>query len=203
MTDEVSRNLGSALGSAADTWQSLANDRVEDLFRHLSDLRARSYEGAIGREATVDRYRSACAFLSPVVREIMTFISERLFLGTGRIQESETAGEDGLATTWTLGWPEQRDARVRATGRPLEPVTVVGRLRPEHIHGHLGGSYFGDWPMQVTSMVDARRQSAVVLSIVEAELHQRVFETGGMWELIPAYRDSVAASRRSVARAST
>jgi DNA-binding IclR family transcriptional regulator len=191
--DEISRQLGSADGSAADPWRSIAREQEDDLLRHLADLRARSYEGAVGREETVERYRAACAFLSPIVNEVMTYASERLLNGTGRIDcVTSESDEEGLMTSWKLRWPEQEAARVKRTDRPLEPVTVVGRLRPAHIHGHLGSSYFGDWPMQITSPADARRQAPTVLAIVQAEVHQRVFEAGGAWELIPAYRDAIA-----------
>ena len=190
--DEISAQLGSAFGSAADPWRVIAHEQTEDLFRHLADLRARTYEGASGREATVERYRAACALLSPVVTEVMTFVSDRLLDATGRVEQVVTDTEEhGMATSWELRWPEQEAAFLKQTDRPLEPVTVVGRLRPAHIHGHLGGSYFGDWPMQILSVADARRQAPIVLSIIEAEIHQRVFEAGGAWQLIPAYRDSI------------
>jgi len=123
---------------------------------------------------------------------VMTFVSDRLLDSTGRVELVETDTEqDGMATSWKLRWPEQEAAFLKQSVIPLEPVTVVGRLRPAHIHGHLGGSYFGDWPMQILSAADARRQAPLVLSIVEAEIHQRVFEAGGAWQLIPAYRDSI------------
>jgi IclR family transcriptional regulator, acetate operon repressor len=190
--DEISAQLGSSFGSSADPWRIIAQEHEEDLFRHLADLRDRSYEGAVGREASVDRYRAACALLSPVVTEVMTVISDRLLGGKGRIGYAETGSdEEGLSADWTLRWPEQEAALLKQTDRPLEPVTVVGRLRPAHIHGHLGGSYFGDWPMQITTPADARRQAPIVLSIIEAEIHQRVFEAGGAWNLIPAYCEVV------------
>lgn len=190
--DEISGQLGSSVGSAADPWRIIALEHEEDLFRHLADLRARSYEGAVGREATVERYRAACALLSPVVTEVMTVVSDRLLGGKGEVDRVESGDEEaGLATTWSLRWPDQQAALLKRTDRPLDPVTVVGRLRPAHIHGHLGGSYFGDWPMQITSPADARRQAPLVLAIVEAEIHQRVFEAGGAWDLIPAFCDMV------------
>jgi hypothetical protein len=41
--------------------------------------------------------------------------------------------------------------------------------------------------MQILTAEDARRQAPVVLAIVEAEMHQRVFEAGGEWRLVPAF----------------
>ena len=52
-------------------------------------------------------------------------------------------------------------------------------------HPHLRGSQVGNWPLQVTSEEDARRQEPIVRAIVEAELHERVFE--GTWRIIPAF----------------
>jgi hypothetical protein len=122
----------------------------------------------------------------------MTFVSDRLLDGKGRIDLIETdTEEEGLATSWNLRWPEQEAAFLKRTDQPLKPVTVVGRLRPAHIHGHFGSSYFGDWPMQITSPADARRQAPLILSSGEAEIHQRVFEAGGAWHLIPAYCESI------------
>jgi hypothetical protein len=177
---------------SAGSWPQIAIEHEDDLFRHLTDLRHRSYEGAVGREETVVRYREACRLLSPIVEEILETMSQNLLAGTGRVERIETDSEtDGQAATWSLTWPDQEVAKVRKTGKPLEPVSVVGRLRFQHIHGHLGGSYFGDWPMQIVNEDDARRQAPVVLSIVEAEFHQRVFESGGEWRLIPAYCTSI------------
>lgn len=190
--DEISSQLGSSSSWAAAPWRSIEEEREEDLFRHLTDLRNRSYEGAVGREETVVRYREACRLLSPVVEDIMGVMSARLLGGLGRVDREETDTEsDGMAVSWKLRWPDQELARVKATGAPLEPVTVVGRLRPAHIHGHLGGSYFGDWPMQIGTPADARRQAPLLVSIIEAELHQRVFEAGGAWRLIPAYCERI------------
>ena len=45
--------------------------------------------------------------------------------------------------------------------------------------------------MQILTPEDARRQAPIVAVIVEAELHQRVFEAGGNWRLVPAYPQRV------------
>jgi hypothetical protein len=143
-----------------------------------------------------------------VVEEVVAHFSDRMLLGTGHIERDHLESEeDGVAVTWSLSWPAQQAAIAKATGRPLSPISVVARLRPAHIHGHLGGSYFGDWPMQIVTSRDARRQAPILLAIVEAECHQRIFETGGDWRLIPAYSSQVADAttterRPSVARSS-
>ncbi len=186
---EVSSELGFRRGNLAAPWRSIADAREEDLVRHLSDLRTMTYEGAVGRERQVEVFVRAVRLLAPVVEEVMATVSDQLQLGVAvpTRDESDSPAE-GRAVRWSLSWPEQQAALIRATGKPLEPVSVVARLRPVHIHGHLGGSYFGDWPMQIVSPEDAQRQATVVLAIIEAEFHQRIFETGGDWRLIPAYR---------------
>ena len=189
---EISGQLGFAQRTLDAPWRGIEEEREEDLFRHLADLRAMSYEGALGRDDQVARFRRACELLSPVVEEVLETVSTRLLAGRGRVERVDTdTAEEGLAVRWRLGWPEQELAIVRVTGAPLEPVSVVGRLRAAHIHGHMGGSYFGDWPMQIVNADDARRQAPVVLSIVEAEVHQRVFEAGGNWRIIPAYCEHI------------
>ena len=67
--------------------------------------------------------------------------------------------------------------------RPLEPVRIVVRFRRDFLHPHLSGTALGDWPFQVTSTADAERQAPVFAAIVEAELHQRVYEGG--WRVLP------------------
>ena len=164
--------------------------------RHLADLRAMTYEGAVGREAQQRTFQEATRLLGPVVEEVLGELNERLLLGSGTISRDTADSQgDGAAVAWSLSWPDQRAAIVRATGEPLAPISVVARLRPSHIHGHLGGSYFGDWPLQIVSAEDARRQAPVVLAIAEAELHQRIFDAGGNWRLVPAYCERIGESR--------
>jgi DNA-binding IclR family transcriptional regulator len=185
---EISSRLGYRVANQEQQWATVAEQREEDLFRHLRDLREMSYEGAVGRQDQVQTFDRAVSLLRPVVEQVLAHFSRRLLADSGTIEYSRTeSDEHGIAATWSLSWPEQRAAIVRVSGQPLPPISIVGRLRPAHIHGHLGSSYFGDWPMQITSLADARRQFAVISAIVEAECHQRVFEAGGAWRLIPAY----------------
>jgi DNA-binding IclR family transcriptional regulator len=190
--EEVSSLLGFRRVDPAAPWRTIADARGEDLLRHLSDLRTMTYEGAAGRERQVEVFDRAARLLSPVVEEVMAAVSDQLELGLPSIARIESdSPAEGRAVRWSLSWPEQQAARIKVTGEPLAPVSVVARLRPVHIHGHLGGSYFGDWPMQIVSPEDAQRQATVVLAIIEAEFHQRIFETGGDWRLIPLYRRRV------------
>lgn len=192
---EISAALGHLPSGRRPAWQIAVETREQDLFRHLADLRARTYEGAAGRDDQEEKFLRATRLLSPVVEEVLLHANRRLLLGSGDIERTEARTQaDGLRVSWALTWPEQRAAVVRVTQQPLEPVAVVARLRPAHLHGHLGGSYFGDWPMQIVTSEDAQRQIPVVSAIVEAEFHQRVFEAGGNWRLIPAYCEQLGES---------
>lgn len=193
---EISSDLGFRQGDLGAPWRAIAESREEDLMRHLADLRSVAYESAVGRDAQQRTFQAATRLLGPVVEEILGDVNERLLLRSGSISTEQAETQpDGASVRWSLTWPDQRAAIVRATGMPLDPISVVGRLRPSHIHGHLGGSYFGDWPLQIVSVADARRQAPIVLAIVEAELHQRIFEAGGNWRLIPAYCEQIGESR--------
>jgi DNA-binding IclR family transcriptional regulator len=193
---EISGRLGFRQGDLSAPWRLIAESREEDLMRHLADLRAMTYEGAVGRESQQRTFQEAVRLLGPVVDEVLGELNERLLLGSGEItRQTSDSQSDGAAVAWSLTWPDQRAAIVRATGEPLQPISVVARLRPSHIHGHLGGSYFGDWPMQIVGPEDARRQATIVLAIAEAELHQRIFDAGGNWRLVPAYCERIGESR--------
>jgi hypothetical protein len=162
--------------------------RTEDLFRHLDDLRTDSYEGAGPRARRDDVFRRAAELLDPVVTAVLQEVDARLLDGTGEVAHVPAGpdGSGGLAARWSLSWPAQRD-------RGLGPVEVVAWFGASFSHGHLSGSSLGHWPLQVTSADDAQRQEPIVRAIVEAELHQRVFEARGDWRLITGYARQHAA----------
>jgi hypothetical protein len=156
--------------------------RTEDLFRHLDDLRTDSYEGAGPRAARDEVFRRAAELLDPVVTAVLVEVDDGLLDGTGEITHAPAAsdGSGGLAARWSLSWPAQRD-------RGVGPVEVVAWFGAAFSHGHLSGSSLGHWPLQVTSADDAGRQEPIVRAIVEAELHQRVFDARGDWRVITGY----------------
>jgi hypothetical protein len=156
--------------------------RTEDLFRHLDDLRTDSYEGAGPRSERDDVFRLATELLDPVVTAVLDEVDARLLDGTGEVTHAPAAsdGSGGLAARWSLSWPAQRE-------RGVGPVEVVAWYGAAFTHGHLSGSSLGHWPLQVTSAHDAARQEPIVRAIVEAELHQRVFDAKGDWRVITTY----------------
>ena len=168
--------------------------RAEDLYRHLDDLRTDTYEGLGPRSERVELYRGAVTLLGPVVRRVLEEADAAFLAGTGQISEHGPSedGRGGLTASWELSWPEQQSATpVRGERDRVGPVQVIAWFAAGFTHPHLAGASLGHWPLQVTDETDAERQEPIVRAIVEAELHQRVFE--GSWKILPGYPDRSAA----------
>jgi len=157
--------------------------RTEDLMRHLADLVARSYEGAESWPDRLAVYRRAVELLDPVVRGVLAEADATFLENTGEIsRHSVEQGDGSVGERWKLSWPRQRKA-VSRDGGPVAPVEVIAWFRRSFNHAHLRGSTAGDWPLQVIDADDAVRQEPIVRAIVEAELHQRIYE--GRYPVIP------------------
>ncbi len=157
--------------------------RGEDLLRHLTDLATRSYESARSWPDRVAVFRRAVQLLDPVVRGVFTEADATFLEGTGDISRRSAEQDDGsVAEHWELSWPRQREATSRVGG-PVAPVQVIAWFGRSFNHAHLRGSTAGDWPLQVTTVDDAARQEPIVRAIVEAELHQRIYE--GRYPVMP------------------
>jgi hypothetical protein len=157
--------------------------REEDLLRHLTDLATRSYEGAESWPDRLALFHRAVELIDPVVRRVLDEADATFLEATGEIARSNVEHEDGsVAEHWELSWPRQREATSR-DGGPVAPVQVIAWFRRTFNHPHLRGSTAGDWPLQVTSTDDAVRQGPIVGAIVEAELHQRIYE--GRYPVMP------------------
>jgi hypothetical protein len=157
--------------------------REDDLMRHLADLVARRYEGAqswVDRVAVFDR---AVELLDPVVRGVFAEADAAFLEHTGEITRRRVEDSDGsVGERWELSWPRQRKA-VSRHGDPVGPVQVIAWFKRNFNHAHLRGSTAGDWPLQVTTTDDAARQLPIVRAIVEAELHQKIYE--GRYPVMP------------------
>jgi hypothetical protein len=175
---------------AAPTGHDQTSPRMEDLWRHLDDVRLHSYEGAGPREERNKVFDQAVALLDPVVTEILEEVSANYLEGTGTVTRHPSADNDAgdRVASWELSWPEQRAAvdRQRPEGGPVGPVRVIAWFGARFTHGHLSGSDgVGHWPMQVLDEADARRQATVIRVIVERELHEVIYR--GNWHAIPTY----------------
>ncbi len=163
--------------------------RPDDLLRHLRDLRTHTHEGAVSRSDKEALYRRAVDLLTPVARSVLDAANAAFLDGTGdvRVVGPVDDGYGGLVSMFELSWPEQRAGSVvRGPRGPLQPVRIVAHYGDTFHHPHLAASDIGDWPLQVTSPADARRQEGVLAAIVERELHQRIYESD--WHIIPAAR---------------
>lgn len=157
--------------------------RDEDLMRHLADLVARSYEGATLWPDRLAVFHRAVQLLDPVVRGVFAEADAMFLEGSGEVNRHSVEADDGsVGEHWALSWPRQREATSR-DGGPVAPVQVIAWFRRSFNHAHLRGSTAGDWPLQVTSTDDAARQIPIVRAIVEAELHQRIYE--GRYPVMP------------------
>lgn len=157
--------------------------REQDLMRHLDDLVARRYEGAESWADRVAVFDRAVELLDPVVRAVFAEADAAFLESTGEITRHRLEDGDGsVGEQWELSWPRQREA-VSRHGGPVGPVQVLAWFKRSFNHAHLRGSTAGDWPLQVTTTDDAQRQLPIVRAIVEAELHQKIYE--GRYPVMP------------------
>lgn len=164
-----------------------ALDRSEDIFRHLQDLRSRSYEGATQWAQRVAVFRRAVELLDPVVRDVLADLSLEFLNGAGTVHVRRGEDRDGgVYAHWELSWRQQREAAGHDGGR-VEPVQIMVLFGRGSTHPHLRGAVAGMWPCQVTSEQDAQRQAPILRAIAEAELHERIAQ--GSWQVIPAFAE--------------
>jgi hypothetical protein len=179
------------MATTADREQATRVPREIDLYRHLDDVRLRSYEGVGPRSERDQVFARAVELLDPVVTAVLEETRATFLDGDGEVTHSAPGpdGDGGLVARWELSWPAQRAAVNRqeppSTAGPIPPMRVIAWFGRTFTHGHLAGSTAGHWPLQVLDEADARRQEPIVRAIVEAELHQRIFDGG--WQVITGY----------------
>jgi hypothetical protein len=149
------------------------------LLRHFADLRDRRHGDAASRDGKERLFAVAVVLLDPYARQALAEINETMLLGTGTIAAEEvTRGRDGgMAATWILSWPEQRDSRVA-------PITVCAHYGAGFHHPHLRGLTVGEWPLNVFSEDQAAAELPTLRAIVAADLHNLVFQRS--YQLVPA-----------------
>lgn len=164
----------------------LARLRAQDYQRHLMDLRTDSYEGAVPRSDREEVFNRAVRLLDPVVTEVLERFDEVMLADSGMIEGPAYIRGRDLEARWELSWPKQRSAAHRIEpGKPVGPITIRAHFHEGWTHGHLAGSAAGDWPFQVTTEADARRQWTIIWAIAESELHHRIFESHHPWDVVP------------------
>ena len=188
------------LNDRAFNWHS----RVVDYQRHVHDLRARNYEGAVSREQREEVFRKAFDFTTPVAEHVLAEMNDLFLAGTGNVKAIRPARteEGGLVGSWELTWPLQQKAKNRFDQSPLQPVALhaVFPLTPTlamawtHPHFAMLRACCHDglaaaFPMQVVSEEDAWRQEPILRVLAEAELHERTFLADLNWKLMPSLYD--------------
>src|SRR4051812_23542405 len=95
------------------------NHTVGALLRHFMDLREGTHGGAAPRQDKERLFGEAVGLIGPYVRQALEEVDQTLLLNTGIVHESgmTRTPDGGLASSWTLSWPEQRAADV-------EPIIV-------------------------------------------------------------------------------
>ena len=170
-----------------DFWEA----RVEDMTRHLADLEHDYYDGAHARSDREVVFHDAFELLTPLAAKVLGDMN-RWFCDGHATAATNPPGDDGaggLLGSWTLSWPRLEQATNVHNGEPLPPVTISAVYPIHWTHGHLARLHAGlpaevtAWPMQVKTAEDAARQEPVLRLIAEAELHERIYQAGGNWQL--------------------
>jgi hypothetical protein len=153
---------------------------LRGLLRHFADLRDGTHgESAVTRPDKERLFSAAVNFLDPRVRRILAEINGTLLLGTGTVEATGVteSADGGVAATWTLGWPEQKQAGI-------PPVTLEAFFGRGFHHPHLRGGTTGNWPLNVFSEADADDELPTLRAIAVVEVHNLVFK--GSYRIIPA-----------------
>ena len=144
---------------------------AEDLIRHFADLRDGTHGGVGGRAGKEALFRTAVRLLDPYATGVLTEFGTRLLAGRGRVEASGVVADPrGLTASWTLTWAEQERAGVG-------PIALIAHFGAGFHHPHLRGFTIGEWPLNVFTEADARRQVPLLQVIAAGDLHNLVFES--------------------------
>ena len=173
-----------------NTWLA----RAEDTVRHLVDLRTRTYEGAEERGSREAVFRRAFALTTPVALRVLDAINRGVLEGTGSatVGEPDEDGAGGLSGRWEITWPLLEETVDRFSGVAMPSVRIAAIYPIDFSHGHLAVLRAVEprdpllaWPFQVTTEMDAERQEAILWTIAEGEVHERVFRAAVNWRVLP------------------
>ena len=162
--------------------------------RHLHDLEAGGYEGAVSRGDREVVYRRAFDLTTPVALGVLDLVNRSYLAGSGRteVRPPESDGNNGLAGSWDLTWALLEACVDRFTSKPMPPLRLASVFPADFSHAHLAllgveppYPALAAWPFQVTSPADAARQEPILWAIAEAELHERVLKADVNWRVLP------------------
>jgi len=148
------------------------------LIRHCADLRDGTHGGVAARAEKEQLFERTVGLLAPVARQALAEVNQQLLRGSGSVDETGVIRDgEGLAATWSLTWPEQRD-------RGIAPVEIKAWFGAGFHHPHLRGGTVHDWPLNVFDESDAAAQLPVLRAVVAADVHNLVFQAD--YRIIPA-----------------
>jgi hypothetical protein len=152
---------------------------VTALLRHFADLRDGTHGDVRSRADKERLFAEAARLLDPYARQVLAEMDEMLLLGTGTIEATGvvTAPDGGSIASWTLSWPEQREAGI-------DPITISAYYGRGFHHPHLNGATVGTWPLNVFDDADAAAQLPTMRAIAAADLHNLVFQRD--YRIVPA-----------------
>ncbi|QCX73778.1 hypothetical protein C9F11_42305 [Streptomyces sp. YIM 121038] len=153
------------------------------LLRHFGDLRDGTHgDGAVSRAAKEELFERAVALLDPYARQVLEEFNTHLLNGAGQVRVSGAtrARDGGLAATWALTWPQQRD-------EGIDPISLVAHYGRGFHHPHLRGATVAEWPLNVFSDAQAAAEVPTLRAIATADLHNLVFQRD--FRIVPAITD--------------
>jgi hypothetical protein len=152
---------------------------VTALLRHFADLRDGTHGDVRSRADKEGLFAGAARLLDPYARQVLAELDEMLLLGTGTIEATGVvpAPDGGSIASWTLSWPEQRDAGI-------DPITISAYYGRGFHHPHLHGATVGTWPLNVFDDADAAAELPTMRAIAAADLHNLVFQRD--YRIVPA-----------------
>ncbi len=153
---------------------------LRGLLRHFVDLRDGTHgNGAVTRADKERLFSAAVKYLDPYARQALVEMNDTLLLDSGTIVATGvvTSSDGDVTAIWTLGWPEQEEARI-------QPIILQAFFGRSFHHPHLRGGTVGNWPLNVFSDADAATELPTLRAIAAAELHNLVFQRD--YRIVPA-----------------
>lgn len=152
------------------------------LLRHFADLRDGTHgeDGdTVSRQGKEGHFEHAVELLHPYAVQVLEEFDTALLLGTGEVAASgiRRTQDRGLAASWTLSWPEQRESQIA-------PITLLAYYGGGFHHPHLRGATVHDWPLNVFTSEQAAAEVPTLRAIATGDLHNLVFQRD--YRIVPA-----------------
>ncbi|MFI1563815.1 hypothetical protein ACH4ZX_12280 [Streptomyces sp. NPDC020490] len=155
---------------------------IAALLRHFGDLRDGTHGESgdtVSRRGKERHFEKAVELLHPYAVQVLEEFDTVLLLGTGEVTASgiRRTQDGGLGASWTLSWPEQREAGIA-------PITLLAYYGGGFHHPHLRGATVHDWPLNVFTPEQAAAEVPTLRAIATGDLHNLVFQRD--YQIVPA-----------------